>query len=124
MGYLKDLVDECNKLSDIAQEYLSKFEHDNKSMEDLSKEIWNAAWDRVYKLGFTDKNWWDCGDEDATWIIDMGCSPHTNIPRNGSLRYTLGYSIAAQSANLRAYYEHFVNGKELITFKTVAGEDE
>lgn len=122
MGYLTDLVDECNKLSAIAQEYLAQFD-DNKSMGDLAQDIWDKAWEKLGQQGFTEHNWWDCEDDEVTHMIDIGDAPYATMPRNGSLRYTLGWSIVAQEANLRAFHEYFVNGKELIKFKMLAGED-
>ena len=113
------LVENCNKLNEIGQLYLAQFEHENKSFDDLAQAILNAAWDKVEKLGFTESNWLDCGDDELIEIIDAGV-PYTNFTRNGSLHYSLGWAMAAQEANLRAFYEYFVNGKEKKLFTMLA----
>lgn len=117
MGFFSDLSKRCDQLSEVAQKYLDTLPF--ISSEECTKRIWNWAWEQVDKddrgdVIFNEKH------DFAEQIIDGGV-PYSEQPSNGSLHYSLGWSVTAQDANLRSLLE-FVEGRqnEWIKFKCLA----
>ena len=113
-----ELKERCDVLNAIAQEYLDGLPFiDN---ETLAKSIWAKVWDTLPKHPCGDCDWerWDEMPE-LFEIADCGV-PYTQLPKNGSLHYAIGFAITAQEANLRALYEHLINGAEKRVFKMLA----
>jgi len=107
MSYFKQISENCETLSDIADNYLKSLPYiDNDS---CIKRIWDWACSQMESDGtgyfiFNGKN------DFAEQIVDSGV-PYSEIPTNGSLRYSLGWSVTAQEANLRSLLE-FVEGRQ------------
>ena len=120
MGYFTDISNKCTELSKTAQVYLDKY--DFISSQDCISRIWSWAWSNMDKDEdgnpiFNGKN------ELAEDIVDGGV-PYSVPPKNGSIHYSLGWSIVAQEANLRSLLE-FVEGrqKEWIKFQCLVELD-
>jgi bisphosphoglycerate-dependent phosphoglycerate mutase len=93
MNYFQSLIEKSNQFTEIANDYLSKLpELDN---DEIAERIWQWA--------IQNEN-----NELAEEIINDGI-PYYFIPRNGSLKFALGYSIAAHEANLRSLLEFVEN---------------
>lgn len=107
MSYFKRISDECTKLSETAQKYLDKLEFIDSEL--CCRKIWDWACSQMDEdergyFVFNGKN------ELAEYIVDSGI-PFSEMPSNGSLHYSLGWSIVAQDANLRSLLE-FVEGRQ------------
>ncbi len=118
--YFKQLAERCNELNAIAQKYLDGLPFiDNDT---LAQSIWKHYYDIAPKDTSGEILWRESKNEsenEALHILDS-CVPYYNAPRNGSLHYAIGYAITAQEANLRALYEHLINGAEKRVFKMLA----
>jgi hypothetical protein len=120
-GFFQILSDKCTELSDIAQKYLDTMPFITN--EECSNRIWSWACSQMD----TDENGYfifNGKNEFAEEIVDGGI-PFAEPPRNGSLHYSLGWSITAQEANLRSLLE-FLEGRqsEWVKFKCLVGLDE
>lgn len=115
MGYFTQISTHCTLLNEIGQKYLDTLPF--ISNEEVIQLIWTKAYDIFESMGR-----WECEDL-PDWVadtIDSGV-PYSEIPRNGSLHYSLGFATTAQDACLRAYLE-WVEGRdtELKSFQTLA----
>lgn len=100
MHYFQALIAECSELDRLAQEYLDTLEflpNDEvcQRIWDKAKEIWNANGASYDSPDIPD------------WVKDTfdGCIPYTGLSRNGSLFYSLGFSVVSQDAHLRNLME-------------------
>lgn len=117
MGFFKSISDACEDLSQVAQGYLDTLPF--IASEEVVQRVWNWACNQMDKderdhFIFNGKNGL------AEDIVDTGV-PFSMQPTNGSLHYSLGWSIVAQEANLRSLLE-YVEGRqqEWIKFKCLA----
>lgn len=124
------LTDRCDALTEIAQAYLDTLPF--IPSDECCERIWKWAWDNVAKdeqghVDWPEDGWDDTDPRSLPYEILDGGIPFSNVPRNGSLQYALGWSIVAQDANLRSLLE-FVEGRqsEWIRFKCLAdfGDDD
>ena len=107
MSYFQQISHRCTELSNIAQKYLDTLPF--ISSEECCKRIWNWACDQMD----TDEQGnfiWNGKNGFAEEILDGGYL-QAEPPHNGSLHYSLGWSIVAQDANLRSLLE-FVEGRQ------------
>jgi len=117
MDYFSKISERCNQLSHIGAAYMDKLPF--IPTEDVVQKIWDWAWLQMDKDG--DGNIvWNGKNELAEDIIDSGV-PFSEAPSNGSLHYTLGWSVVAQEANIRSLFE-FIEGRqpEWIKFQCLA----
>lgn len=103
MNYFEALTKEREELNQKGQDYL----------DTLSEEISaDEAAERIYKAA--KKIFKEKGEDSPEWILDLvydGFMPYYGLPKNRSLRVTLGFSIVAQEARLRNLLE-IVEGRE------------
>lgn len=103
MNYFEALAKECEELNQKGQDYLDTLSEEI-SVDEAAERIYNAA-----KKIFEEKR-----GNAPEWILDLvydGFMPYYGIPKNGSLRFILGFSIVAQEAKLRNLLE-IVEGRE------------
>jgi hypothetical protein len=114
MNLFSKISEDCNQLTEVAQRYLDTLPF--ISNDDCIERIWVWACNQMDKdekgyFVFNGKNGL------AEDIVDSGV-PFSVLPKNGSLVYSLGWSVTAQDANLRSLLE-FVEGRqtEWVKFK-------
>lgn len=109
MNYFSKISEGCDKLTEIGQTYLDSLPFIPSG--EAAERIWNKARSIFDSLGGDEKAWED--ENLPQWVADTmdWAVPYTQIPRNGSLHYSLGWSVVAQEANLRALLE-YVEGRE------------
>jgi hypothetical protein len=107
MDYFEQLKEECNRLSQIAGEYIDTLPFIEN--EEVIQRIWRWAESQVE---IDDDGYFILNgkNELAEDVLDSGV-PFSGTPRNGSLHYALGWSAVAQDANLRSLLE-FVEGRQ------------
>lgn len=103
-NYFQIIAEECSKLDILAQEYLDRFEF-------LPND---QICDRIYQRAraiFIENN--EDFDKVPDWVASImdGWFPYTSKGKNGSLYYSLGYSVVSQDAHLRNLLER-AEGRE------------
>lgn len=125
MNYFKQLEKNRNLLAEAATVYTDQFK-DGLSIEDMCIKIWNWCWCKLEGRSLDDGSVWIYSGEHSDYIlnqIDCGVILSSIIPENGSLKFTLGFSIEALEANVRNEYQHYVLGKDLLPrFQTLADD--
>ena len=122
-NYFEELARRAELLSDRGQEYLDGFSFM------ANEKIISAVVDKIYsKYGLPEEFivWQSFDWNQATGLeqsILDGWFPYAGIPKNGSLRFSLGFSPVANDANLRNVYEHIVNGAKLLDLPIIADVD-
>jgi hypothetical protein len=104
MSYFEELIAAEQVITKKANDYLDKlpFMSNDEVMEKLHKIAWKL---------FRDKNEnFDAIPDWAATIVD-GWMPYVSSRPNGSLNYTLGFSVASQDAHLRNLLE-IAEGRE------------
>lgn len=104
MSYFDKIIQRADKLNKIGQQYLDNLPF--ISDENVVTAIYNKA---VTIFNEHNRNW-ETIPEWVAQVLDEGV-PYSHAIENGSLHYTLGWAITAQSANLRNYLEVF-EGRE------------
>jgi len=104
MNYFNAIIKRADELNQQAQEYLDGLEliSNLECIERIDKkaqEIWDEA-----KKQYGEDVW----DHVPSWVADiMDCwFPYTNVPKDGSIYFSLGFSPVALDANLRKLLEH------------------
>lgn len=96
-----------NELTIYGNEYLERF-NDGKSNADLIEDVWQVV------SKFTDVEIESHPERDLIDEILDGWMPYTQIPRNGSLWFSLGFSVVAMEANLRMMREYFIGSEPIL----------
>lgn len=104
MNYFKALTEECEKLDDLGQKYLDKFEF--LPNDQIAERIFRVA-KRLLQEANDD---WNKIPEWAAMCLDYGV-PYTQRSKNGSIFYALGFSCVSQDAHLRNLLE-IAEGRE------------
>lgn len=129
MNYFEALSAECDKLTEKANEYLSRLPF--MPNDKVAERLWEIAIEIGKKNGlkteenylvFKDLNW----EILPEWVANTldGWLPYGDIPRNGSLHFSLGFSSASQDAHLRNLLE-IAEGRETneLDFPVVVPKD-
>lgn len=97
-NYFAALVEKASKLDELANKYLENFKP--MSNEEAVNRIHKAAQELLKEAG---ENF----DQLPDWAAESldGHVPYSTIPKNRSLGFTLGFSIASQEAHLRNLLE-------------------
>ena len=113
MNYFVQIMEECEKLDEKADAYLSKLPF--MPNDDVAERLHKAAWKQFKDAG---EDWGAIPD----WVADIvdGHMPYYGIPHNGSILFSLGFSVASQEAHLRNLME-IAEGREteMLDFPTV-----
>jgi len=114
MNYFKELARKANELEEKGNEYLKKLPFiDNETICERIHQIGLE----IYKKNNEDFD--KCPD----WVSDCldGAIPYGSVPKNRSLKISIGYSPVAQDALLRNFLE-VLEGREskLLDFKCIA----
>lgn len=117
-NYFESITEACDELDRQGNEYIDRF--DFIPNDEICKRIWNAA-NKIFK---------DSGEEwnlVPEWVANTmdGWMPYANIPRNGSLFFSLGFSCVSQDAHLRNLLE-IAEGRETkwLDFDCLVDKDE
>ncbi len=118
MNYFKAILKRCEEIDALAEKWLSKFDFIDSPT--LCQSIYDKAWD-IFEEANED---WDAVPEWVAEVVD-GHIPYAGIPENGSLFYSLGFSVISQDAHLRHFYETNVLGKSIVdlSFPVLAEEE-
>lgn len=106
MNYFKAIEHVRNKLDKKAQKYLDTLPF--MANDDVLDRLWEIANTEFDKVGRS----WDRCDEIPEWASSFldGWQPY-GTPRNGSLFFSLGWSVQSQDAHLRNLLER-AEGRE------------
>jgi len=106
MGYFEAITYRVSEIDKMAQAYLDKFEF--LSNEDILQRLWEIANNEFDKIGRD----WNKIDLIPEWIGDFldGWIPYAPS-KNGSLYYSMGYSVISADAHLRNLLER-AEGRE------------
>ena len=98
------IKDEGNKLDILGKAYLDKF--DFIANDDMAQRLAEISWRLFEESG---KDW----DSIPWWAANIqdGWMPFYHPPKNGSLHYSLGFSMVSQEAHLRNLLE-IAEGRE------------
>lgn len=94
----KLIIQRCEELDRLGNAYLDTLPF--LTNDEMCQRIWVKAHE-IYKAANEDS------DAVPDWVLTTvdGCVPYSQPPRNGSLRYLLGYSLASNDAHLRNLLE-------------------
>lgn len=118
MNYFTELTERCSLLDERGREYLDTLPF--MSNQDVVKAIWNFLNEKHLpdNKEYKDLDWNKLNELEAQ-IYDSGV-PFSSIPKNGSLKFSMGFSVVAWEAKLRNVYEHLVNGAQILDLPGVA----
>lgn len=104
MSYFNEIITNAESLDTLANMYLDKLPF--LTVQETAERIEAASY-KIFEAAGRD---WDAVPWYVAQVVD-GCMPFYGIPRNGSLRFALGFSVASQEAHLRNILE-LVEGRE------------
>lgn len=111
MSLFADISKRCDELTAVAQEYLDSLPF--IPSDECAQRIWTWAWQNVIVMDNGTVDWENSTNSFALEIIDSGI-PYYGQITNGSIHYSLGWSVVAQDANLRKVLEYVEGRSEKI----------
>lgn len=124
MNYFQAISKRCNELTEKANTYLEMFD-DGLSNDEMIQKIFDKSVILMNEAKERGEDFWETLPDWATSSLDYAV-PFSNIPINGSLYFSLGFSIAAFEANLRILYEYVMDdskdGNEELEFFVALSE--
>lgn len=117
MNYFKEISDRCDEITEKASKYLEGLPFIPN--DEVVERIWKKALEIGEKHGLTynesgsilfENLKWENLPEWAASSLD-GWVPYSVIPKNGSIYFSLAFSVVSQEAHLRNLLE-IVEGRE------------